>query len=90
MLVADGPTFKSMRRSRESDPVCARRITGFGRELLNALDGTLYVLDMSREVIEAIHIPLDVVKYLNLKRGRNKAAFTASRLRVPDSPGHLG
>jgi putative heme-binding domain-containing protein len=27
---------------------------------------------MSREVIEAIHIPLDVVKHLDLKRGRNQ------------------
>ena len=39
---------------------------------VNAPDGTLYVLDMSREVIEAIHIPLDVVKHLNLKRGRDQ------------------
>ena len=39
---------------------------------MNAPDGTLHVLDMSREVIEAIHIPLDVVKHLNLKRGREQ------------------
>ena len=39
---------------------------------VNAPDGTLYVLDMSREVIEAIHIPLDVVKHLDLKRGRDQ------------------
>ncbi len=35
--------------------------------LVNAPDGTLYALDMSREVIEAIHIPLDVVKHLDLE-----------------------
>ncbi|MGE3820260.1 MAG: PVC-type heme-binding CxxCH protein, partial [Isosphaeraceae bacterium] len=40
--------------------------------LLNAPDGTLHVLDMSREVIEAIHIPLDVVKHLDLRRGRDQ------------------
>ena len=39
---------------------------------VNAPDGTLYVLDMSRAVIEAIHIPLDVVKHLDLKRGRDQ------------------
>ena len=39
---------------------------------VNAPDGTLYVLDMSREVIEAIHIPLDVVKHLDLRRGRDQ------------------
>jgi putative heme-binding domain-containing protein len=39
---------------------------------VNAPDGTLYVLDMSRAVIEAIHIPLDVVKHLDLKQGRNQ------------------
>ncbi len=39
---------------------------------MNAPDGTLYVLDMSRAVIEAIHIPLDVVKHLDLKQGRDQ------------------
>ena len=39
---------------------------------VNAPDGTLYALDMSRAVIEAIHIPLDVVKHLDLKRGRDQ------------------
>src|SRR5262249_20026496 len=29
-------------------------------------------LDMSREIIEAIHIPLDVVKHLDLRRGRDQ------------------
>ena len=38
---------------------------------VNAPDGTLYVLDMSREVLESIHIPLDVVKHLDLKSGRD-------------------
>src|SRR5262249_34784055 len=39
--------------------------------LLNAPDGTLYCCDMSREVLESIHIPLDVVKHLDLKSGRD-------------------
>jgi hypothetical protein len=32
----------------------------------------LYVLDMGRAVIEAIHIPHDVVKHLDLKQGRDQ------------------
>ena len=39
---------------------------------INAPDGTLYVLDMSREVIESIHIAHDVVKHLDLTSGRDK------------------
>jgi glucose/arabinose dehydrogenase len=39
---------------------------------INAPDGTLYVLDMSREVIESIHIANDVVKHLDLTNGRDK------------------
>jgi len=39
---------------------------------VNAPDGTLYVLDISRAVIEVIHVPLDVVKHLDLKRGRDQ------------------
>src|SRR4029077_1553928 len=39
---------------------------------VNAPDGALYVLDMSRAVIEAIHIPLDVVQHLDLRRGRDQ------------------
>ena len=39
---------------------------------MNAPDGTLYVLDMSRAVIEAIHIPLDVMQHLDLKQGRDQ------------------
>ena len=63
--------------------------------LVNAPDGTLYVLDMSREVIEAIHIPLDVVKHLDLRRGRDQGriyriAPPGFRYRPPPrlEPGH--
>lgn len=37
---------------------------------VNAPDGTLYCCDMNREVLESIHIPLDVVRFLDLKSGR--------------------
>ncbi len=37
---------------------------------VNAPDGTLYVLDLYRETIESVHIPLDVAERLDLRRGR--------------------
>ncbi len=39
--------------------------------MCNAPDGTLLVLDMSREVIESIHIAHDVVEHLDLTSGRD-------------------
>ena len=74
ILVPDGPTFKAIRGPREQANEFVRSSDNWFRPVnfVNAPDGTLYVLDMSREVIEAIHIPLDVVKHLNLKRGRDQ------------------
>jgi putative membrane-bound dehydrogenase-like protein len=74
ILVSDGPTFKAIRGPREQATEFVRSSDNWFRPVnfVNAPDGTLYVLDMSREVIEAIHIPLDVVKHLNLKRGRDQ------------------
>jgi putative membrane-bound dehydrogenase-like protein len=74
ILVQDGPTFKAIRGAREEATEFVRSSDNWFRPVnfVNAPDGTLYVLDMSREVIEAIHIPLDVVKHLNLKRGREQ------------------
>ena len=75
ILVPDGPTFKSAaRRPRTENTEFVRSSDNWFRPVnfVNAPDGTLYVLDMSREVIEAIHIPLDVVKHLDLKRGRDQ------------------
>ena len=74
ILVPDGPSFRAIRGPRERATEFVRSSDNWFRPVnfVNAPDGTLYVLDMSREVIEAIHIPLDVVKFLNLKRGRNQ------------------
>ena len=74
ILVPDGPTFTSIRGAREKATEFVRSPDNWFRPVnfVNAPDGTLYVLDMSRAVIEAIHIPLDVVKHLNLKRGRDQ------------------
>ena len=74
ILIPDGPTFQAVRGPRESATEFVRSSDNWFRPVnfVNAPDGTLYALDMSRAVIEAIHIPLDVVKHLDLKRGRDQ------------------
>jgi putative membrane-bound dehydrogenase-like protein len=71
-LAPAGATF----RAEAADPVgeFVRSYDTWFRpvNLVNAPDGTLYVLDMSREVIEAVHIPFDVVKHLDLRSGRQQ------------------
>ncbi len=74
VLVPDGPTFQAVRGPREQSTEFLRSSDNWFRPVnfVNAPDGTLYVLDMSRAVIEAIHIPLDVVKHIDLRRGRGQ------------------
>ena len=74
ILIPDGPTFQAVRGPREQATEFVRSSDNWFRPVnfVNAPDGTLYALDMSRAVIEAIHIPLDVVKHLDLKRGRDQ------------------
>jgi putative membrane-bound dehydrogenase-like protein len=74
ILIPDGPTFRAIRGPREQATEFIRSSDTWFRPVnfVNAPDGTLYVLDMSRAVVEAIHIPLDVVQYLDLRRGRDQ------------------
>lgn len=74
VLLPEGPTFQAVRGPREQSTEFVRSSDNWFRPVnfVNAPDGTLYVLDMSRAVIEAIHIPLDVVKHIDLKRGRDQ------------------
>jgi putative membrane-bound dehydrogenase-like protein len=72
VLIPQGPTFASKRVDAGTEFVRSSDNWFRPVNLVNAPDGTLYVLDMSREVIEAIHIPLDVLKYLDLRRGREQ------------------
>ncbi|MFN0196243.1 MAG: PVC-type heme-binding CxxCH protein [Planctomycetaceae bacterium] len=71
VLTPNGVTFDSRRVDENTEFV--RSTDNWFRPVnfVNAPDGTLYTLDMSREILEAIHIPLDVVKHLNLKSGRD-------------------
>jgi len=71
VLTPDGVTFKSQRVEEQSEFVRSSDIWFRPVNLVNAPDGTLYCLDMSREVLESIHIPLDVAKHLDFKNGRN-------------------
>jgi putative membrane-bound dehydrogenase-like protein len=71
VLEPDGVTFKSRRAHEKTEIVRSSDIWFRPVNFVNAPDGTLYCLDMSREILESIHIPLDVVKYLDLTSGRN-------------------
>ena len=88
ILVPDGPTFRAIRGPREQASEFVRSSDNWFRPVnfVNAPDGTLYVLDMSRAVIEAIHIPLDVVKHLDLKQGRDQGRIY--RIAPPRFPFH--
>lgn len=67
-----GVLFQSERIDKETEIV--RSTDNWFRPVnfVNAPDGTLHVLDMSREIIESIHIPTDVFQKLDLKRGRDQ------------------
>lgn len=72
VLESQGSVYASHRGDKQGEIV--RSTDNWFRPVnfLNAPDGTLYVLDMAREILEAIHIPLDVVKHLALKNGRDR------------------
>lgn len=72
LVVPAGPTFASKRADEGAEFVRTSDIWFRPVNCVNAPDGTLFVLDMSREVIEAIHIPLDVVAQLDLTSGRDR------------------
>ena len=71
VLTSDGVPFKSDRVDELTDFIRSPDIWFRPVNFVNAPDGTLYCCDMSREVLESIHIPLDVVKHLDLKSGRD-------------------
>src|SRR5262249_26213544 len=54
-LTPDGPTFRSERVEQNTEFVRTTDIWFRPVNCINAPDGTIYVLDMSREVIESIH-----------------------------------
>jgi putative membrane-bound dehydrogenase-like protein len=66
-----GATFRSRRVEAGTEFVRSPDTWFRPVNLINAPDGTLYALDFSREVLESIHIPDDVVKHLDLTSGRD-------------------
>jgi len=71
-LVPDGVSFTSERADEDTEFVRSSDNWFRPVNFINAPDGTLYVLDMSREIVESNNIPLDVAKYLDLKNGRTQ------------------
>lgn len=71
-LTPRGVTFQAKRAEAATEFIRSHDNWFRPVNLVNAPDGTLQILDMSRETIEAIHIPLDVVKHLDLRRGREQ------------------
>ncbi|MEO2046204.1 MAG: PVC-type heme-binding CxxCH protein, partial [Pirellulales bacterium] len=67
-----GVTFHSERADAQTEFVRSSDNWFRPVNFVNGPDGTLTVLDMSREIIESIHIPLDVVKHLDLTSGRDQ------------------
>ncbi len=67
-----GPTFRSVRADDKTEFVRSTDTWFRPVNCINAPDGTLYILDMSREIIESVHIANDVVAHLDLKNGRDK------------------
>ncbi|MBM3838544.1 MAG: c-type cytochrome [Verrucomicrobia bacterium] len=88
-LKPDGATFTSERADSKTEFVRSSDTWFRPVNFVNAPDGTLYVLDMSREILEAIHIPLDVVKHLDLRSGRDHGRIyrlAPPNFRYPGSP----
>ncbi len=71
-LLPNGASFTSERADEQTEFVRTTDTWFRPVNCINAPDGTLFVLDMSREVIESIHIANDVVAHLDLTSGRDK------------------
>ncbi len=70
LLSPDGVTFTERRADAGTEFVRSSDNWFRPVNFINAPDGTLYCLDMSREILESIHIPFDVLKFIDLKAGR--------------------
>lgn len=71
-LTANGVTFESARADHGTEFVRSSDNWFRPVNFINAPDGTLYVLDMSREILETIHVPLDVTKFVDFRSGRQQ------------------
>lgn len=88
-LTSEGATFRSARVEAGTEFVRTTDTWFRPVNCIHAPDGTLYVLDMSREVIESIHIANDVVAHLDLTNGRDKGRIyrlAPPGFKVPPQP----
>ena len=70
VLQPDGATFKAVRADPENTEFLRSSHNWFRPvNSVNAPDGTLYVLDMCRELIEHGHVPERVLNHLDFSRG---------------------
>ncbi|MGE3775979.1 MAG: PVC-type heme-binding CxxCH protein [Pirellulaceae bacterium] len=72
ILVPDGVTFQSRRADEQREFLRSSDNWFRPVNFLNAPDGTLYVLDMCREILETIHVPLDVARFVDFRSGRDR------------------
>ena len=73
VLIDDGVTFRSERGETEGSEFVRSTDNWFRpANAVNAPDGTVYFLDMSRELIEATHVPGRVMKHLDFTNGRDR------------------
>lgn len=89
-LIPEGVTFRSERIDQQTEVVRSSDTWFRPVNFINAPDGTLYVLDMSREVLETIHVPLDVTKHLDFRSGRDRGRIyriAPHGFRYPGPPG---
>jgi putative membrane-bound dehydrogenase-like protein len=89
LLTPDGVTFKERRADPGTEFVRSSDNWFRPVNFINAPDGTLYCLDMSREILESIHIPFDVLKFIDLKAGRDSGRvyrIAPDGFRYPGAP----
>lgn len=72
LLTPAGASFRSQRADQGTEFIRSSDNWFRPVNVINAPDGTLYVLDMCREVIESVHVPLDVFKKIDYTRGRDR------------------
>ena len=88
-----GVTFTSERADPGTEFIRSRDNWFRPVNVINAPDGTLYLLDMSREVIESVHVPLDVFAKIDYTRGRDRGRIyriAPDGFRTPAKPALSG
>lgn len=88
-IESHGATFRTLRADEGAEFIRSSDIWFRPVNLLNAPDGTLYCLDMSREYLETVNIPPDVEEWLDLTSGRDQGRIyriAPNGFRTPPPP----